>query len=139
MRNYLKFIGLFYGLIALVPFVLGFMSALPGVPGAVVVLLFFGALSAFVALVIGTVIFLFHGCRCAGGLSDPLHRATVVLASPALTVAVLLAMLPLAVLGHTIGDLTNWNRYRPRYEAAPPIIVQPVPPGVEDQGGRSFS
>ena len=139
MRDYLKFVALFYGLIALVPFVFGMVSALPGVPGPVLALLFFGALSAFVALVIGAVVFLIHGVRCAKQLRDPLPRATVVLASPVLTLAVLLAMLPLAVMGHSLGDQANWNRYRPRYQTTPPIIVQPVPPEMRDQGGRSSS
>ena len=127
MRHYLKFAGLFYGSIALVPIVLGLLSALPGFAGLALMLLVFGLLSALVALAIGAVVFVIHGVRCAKQLSDPLHRAIVVLAGPVLTVAVLLAMTPLVVLGHYVGDQANRKDYRPYEGSAPPIIVLPAP------------
>ena len=128
MRHYLKFVGLFYGSIAFAALMLGLLSALDGFPG--LVLLAFGLLSAFVALVIGAVVVFIHGLRCAYQLENSLHQAAVVLASPVLTVVVLCALLPLAALGNAIGEQANWTRYRPRDVSAPPIIVQPAPPDI---------
>lgn len=108
MRNYLKFVGLFYGSVALAALVVGLVAAFGEIVGFG--LAAFGLLSASVALFIGAVIFLIHGLRCARQLSDPLHQAVVALASPVLTVVVTLAMLPLVVLGFSIGDLANWTR-----------------------------
>ena len=128
VRRYLEFAGLFFGLVALVPFVLGMVTALDGFE--FLALLILGLLSALVALAIGAVVFLYHGVRCAKQASDPLHRLVAVLASPVLTVAVLFAMLPLAAFGHYLGRLANPVDESPRYSSAPPIVVEPAPPSI---------
>jgi hypothetical protein len=130
MRHYLRFAGLFYGSIALVSLMLGLLSALPGTAG--LVLLFFGLLTALVALVVGAVVFLVHGVRCARKLSDPLQQAAVVLVSPVLTVVVVLAMLPLALFGAYLGSQANRPRYQPPDVLGPPIIVQPAPARIAE-------
>lgn len=130
MRHYLRLAGLFYGSVALVSLVLGLLSALPGVVG--LVLLFFGLLTALVALAIGAVVFLIHGVRCARQLSDPLQKVAAVLASPVLTVVVVLAMLPLAFFGNYVGSQASRPRYQPPDVPGRPIIVQPAPARIAE-------
>ena len=127
MAHYLKFAGIFFGSIALVPFLLGLLSTLP--VGRSLAVVGLGLLTVLVALVIGALVLLIHGVRCARHTPDPLLRAVAVLASPVLTLAVLLAILPLAVFGHNLGRLANPLEL-PRLEQAPPIIVQERPPPI---------
>ena len=115
MRHYLKHAGLFFGLIALVPFVTGLFGSFASLAGFM--LLFFGLPSALVALAIGTVVFFVHGLRCAGQAVRFEQRAVAVLASPALAASVLLLALPLMALGEVVGDHARLVLNRPRYEA----------------------
>ena len=127
MGHYLKFAGMFFGSIALIAFALGLLSTLP--MGAGLVFVVIGLLTLIVALGIGAVVLLIHGIRCARELPDRLLQAVAVLASPVLTLAVLLAILPLAAFGHHLGRLANPIELS-RFELGPPIIVQQQPPPV---------
>ena len=120
MLHYLKFAGMFFGILALAPFVLGVLSVVAG--GVGLWLLVFGLMTVVVALAIGAVVLFMHGLRCASEEPVPLHRAVAVLASPVLTLIVVQVILPLAAFGHFVGSLAN------AAQPAPPIAMHSSAP-----------
>ena len=138
MNDYLKRVFTFFGLVALVPFGLGFTSS--WAPGLSFLLFILALPAALLALAGGGILWFVRGLRLAGPQTNHWNKMTLLGVAPLLLACTVLVSWPLLASGSFLGSLSRLFVNHGQYEA---IIakarVERRPVWFEDQGGVIYS
>lgn len=138
MSSYFRRASTFFALIALVPFVVGFLSSWQ--VGVGFVLFILGMPIVFLILLLGATIWLIRGIRLTHELTSNRDKLLVLSASPLFLVSVILIAWPLLATGSFLGSMSRLLVNHGHYEAIiAKVRAHPKPSWFEEDGGVTYS
>lgn len=138
MSQYLRRATIFFALIAIVPFALGFISS--WTPGFGFLLFIISAPVALVALLTGGLVLFIRGIRLASGETKVRNKVFFFGVTPVLVVCTSLIAWPLLASGSFLGSLSRLFINRSHYEAIiANVQAHPKPVWFEHDNGITYS